>query len=322
MEKKVLGRTDLNVSRLCLGTMTMGWTSNKKDSFAVMDYALENGINFFDTADIYSFWAVGNEGGVAESWIGEWLKSRNARNKVIIATKARGRMWDGPNGEGLSRTHLMRAVEDSLRRLQVDTIDLYQSHWPDEETPLEETFRAFEDMIQQGKVRYLGCSNHSPAQLQETLDVCITHNLPRYESLQPHYNLVHRHEYEAALMELCQRDNLGVIPYSPLAGGFLTGKYKRSGAVPAESRGHGNDRMAAYRNDKGYTLVETLTKIGRRHNASAAQTAIAWLLANPTVTSAIIGANTVSQLADTIKATNFTLSVEEKEQLDALPSPT
>ena len=321
MNKKTLGNTNLNVSRLCLGTMTMGWTSSKEDSFAVMDYAIEQGIDFFDTADVYSFWADGNDGGVAETWIGEWLKSRNARNKVIIATKARGRMWDGPDGEGLSRAHLMRAVEDSLRRLQLDAIDLYQSHWPDDNTPVEETFRAFEEMIQQGKVRYLGCSNHSPAQLQETLNVCSQFHLPRYESLQPHYNLVHRQEYEAELMGLCQKENLGVIPYSPLAGGFLTGKYKRSGEVPAKSRGHGNDRMAAFRNDKGYTIVETLEQIGQAHQATTAQTAVAWVLANPTVTSAIIGANTVDQLAEIIKAANITLSAEEKAQLDALPSP-
>lgn len=322
MDKKILGNTDLNVSRLCLGTMTMGWTSSKEDSFAVMDCALENGIDFFDTADIYSFWAEGNDGGVAESWIGEWLTSRNARNSLIIATKARGRMWDGPDGEGLSRTHLMRAVEDSLRRLQVETIDLYQSHWPDADAPLEETFRAFQDMIQQGKVRYIGCSNHSSDQLQETLTLCAEHNLPRYESLQPHYNLVHRQEYEAQLMALCEKENLGVIPYSPLAGGFLTGKYQRNGKIPAKSRGHGNDRMAAYSNDKGYTIVETLEDIGQNYNATIAQMAVAWQLANPTVTSAIIGANTVEQLSEVIKAADVLLSAEEKARLDALPSPT
>jgi len=322
MDKEILGNTDLNVSRLCLGTMTMGWSCGKEESFAMMDYAVAHGLNFFDTADIYSFWADGNEGGVAETWIGEWLQSRKARQKVIIATKARGRMWDGPDGEGLSRAHLMRAVEDSLRRLQVETIDLYQSHWPDEDTPLEETFRAFEDMVKQGKVRYLGCSNHSPAQLQETLKICAQHNLPRYESLQPHYNLVHRHEYEAALMGICQKENLGVIPYSPLAGGFLTGKYQPNSEVPVNSRGHGNDRMAAYTNQKGYKIVEALEEIGAAHQATIAQTAIAWLLVNPTVTSAIIGANTVDQLAETIKAAQVKLSAQEKEQLDRLPSPT
>jgi aryl-alcohol dehydrogenase-like predicted oxidoreductase len=315
MQYKLLGQTELNVSSFCLGTMTMGWTSDKSDSFAVMDSALENGINFFDTADVYSFWAQGNPGGVAETWIGEWLTERKARDKIIIATKARGRMWEGPDGEGLSRNHLMRAVEDSLRRLQVETIDLYQSHWPDE------TFRAFEEMITQGKVRYLGCSNHTAAQLQETLNVCAAQNLPRYEALQPHYNLVHRQEYEAELMALCQRENLGVIPYSPLAGGFLTGKYQRDGSVPAKSRGHGSDRMRNYTNNEGFTIVETLAEMAQQRQASVAQMALAWLLANPTITSAIIGANTVEQLVELIPAVNVTLSTEEKQSLDNLESP-
>ncbi|NJN98322.1 MAG: aldo/keto reductase [Anaerolineales bacterium] len=321
MQYKQLGQTDLNVSRLCLGTMTMGWTSDKKDSFAVMDHALENGINFFDTADVYSFWAKDNPGGVAETWIGEWLTERRARDKIIIATKARGRMWEGPDGEGLSRTHLLRAVEDSLRRLQVETIDLYQSHWPDENTPLEETFRAFEDMIQQGKVRYLGCSNHNAAQLQETLTVCAAHNLPRYESLQPHYNLVHRQEYEAELMALCQKENLGVIPYSSLQGGFLTGKYGRDGSAPEQSRGAGSERMRNYANELGFAILDALADMGRVHNAPQSQVALVWLLANPTITSAIIGANTVAQLADLIPAVELTLSVEEKKLLDHLKSP-
>jgi aryl-alcohol dehydrogenase-like predicted oxidoreductase len=322
MDYQLLGKTDLNVSRLCLGTMTMGWTSSKEDSFAMMDYAFEQGLNFFDTADVYSFWAEGNDGGVAETWIGEWLKSRNLRGKVIIATKARGRMWAGPDGEGLSRAHLMRAVEDSLRRLQLETIDLYQSHWPDEETPLEETSRAFQEMVQQGKVRHLGCSNHSAAQLKEALNLSAAFRLPRYESLQPHYNLVHRNEYEAELMDLCQKENLGVTPYSPLAGGFLTGKYTRNGKISTKSRGYGNDRMRPYMNNRGYTIIDILAEIGRGHNASVAQTAIAWLLDNPTVTSAIIGANTVSQLAETLKAVNISLSPQEKTRLDQLPSPT
>lgn len=322
MNYKQLGSTDLTVSRLCLGTMTMGWTSNKPDSFAMMDYAVDHGINFFDSADVYSFWAQGNPGGVAESWIGEWLTERQARDKVIIATKARGRMWSGSDGEGLSRTHLLRAVEDSLKRLQIETIDLYQSHWPDENTLLEETFRAFEEMIKQGKVRYLGCSNHSPAQLQAALAVSATHQLSRYESLQPHYNLVHRQEYEAELMALCQRENLGVIPYSPLAGGFLTGKYTRSDGIPADSRGYGNERMQNYINEEGFAIIEALEKISQAHEATPAQVAVAWLLANPTVTSAIVGANTSTQLAETLRGAEIELSAIEKNLLDALPSPT
>lgn len=321
MKYKQLGQTDLNVSRLCLGTMTMGWTSDKKDSFAVMDYALEKGINFFDTADVYSFWAKDNPGGVAESWMGEWLTERRMRDKIIIATKVRGRMWEGPDGEGLNRTHLLRAVEDSLCRLQVETIDLYQSHWPDETTPLEETFRAFEEMIKQGKVRYLGCSNHNAAQLRETLAVCAAHNLPHYESLQPHYNLVHRQEYEAELMALCQRENLGVIPYSSLQGGFLTGKYGRDGSAPEQSRGAGSERMRNYANEYGFAILDALTEMGQAHHASQPQMALVWLLANPTITSAIIGANTVAQLAHLIPAVDLTLSTEEKHRLDSLKSP-
>jgi aryl-alcohol dehydrogenase-like predicted oxidoreductase len=231
-------------------------------------------------------------------------------------------MWEGPDGEGLSRSHLLRAVEDSLRRLRVETIDLYQSHWPDENTPLEETFRAFEEMIKQGKVRYLGCSNHTPAQLEAALAVSAVHQLPRYESLQPHYNLVHRQEFEAELMALCQRENLGVIPYSALAGGFLTGKYKRDGSTPTQSRGTGNERMRNYTNNEGFAIIETLAELGQQHRATSAQVALAWLLANPPVTAAIIGANTVEQLDELTPAVNIALAPEEKTRLDEMKSPT
>jgi aryl-alcohol dehydrogenase-like predicted oxidoreductase len=322
MDYQKLGNTDLNVSRLCLGTMTMGWTSDKQESFTIMDYAYENGINFFDTADVYSFWVEGNDGGVAESWIGDWLKERHLQGKVIIATKVRGPMWAGPDGVGLGRAHLMQAVEDSLCRLKIETIDLYQSHWPDEDIAVEETLRAYEEMIKQGKVRYIGCSNYNVAQLQEALDVAAVNNLPRYDTLQPHYNLVHRHEYEAELMALCERENIGVVPYSPLAGGFLTGKYKRDEGAPQHSRGYGNDRMRPYMNDEGFTIVEVLTEIGRAHRATSAQMAIVWMLANPTVASAIIGASNFNQLVETMKVTSLTISPEEKARLDALPSPT
>ena len=322
MDYQVLGGTDLEVSRLCLGSMTMGWTSSKDESFAVMDYAFENGINFIDTADIYSFWADNNDGGIAEAWIGEWLKKRGVRDEIVIATKVRGRMWGGPDGEGLGRKHILRAVDDSLRRLQVDTIDLYQSHWPDENTSLEETFLAFEALVQQGKVRFLGCSNHSPDQLQEALDTTTRLNVSRYESLQPHYNLVHRQEYEVRLMGMCAEEKLGVIPYSPLAGGFLTGKYQRSGGQPVDSRGHGNNRMRPYMTTEGFDILDALSRIGGDYNATTSQTALAWLLANPTVTSAIIGANSVAQLAETMKAIDIKLSDQDWSELNNLPSPT
>jgi aryl-alcohol dehydrogenase-like predicted oxidoreductase len=225
MEYRKLGRTGLKVSALCLGTMTMGWTSSKEDSFAVLDAFVGAGANFIDTADVYSSWADGNPGGVAETWIGEWLRQRALpRHQLVIATKVRGRMWDGPNGEGLSRAHITQAVEDSLRRLGTDYIDLYQTHWPDEDTPLDETLRALDDLVRQGKVRYLGTSNHPAWLLTRALWVSDRLGLARYDCLQPHYNLVHRAEFERESMAVCQDQGLGVIPYSPLEGGFLTGK--------------------------------------------------------------------------------------------------
>lgn len=315
MDYRQAGRTDLNLSILGLGTMTMGWSSDEKTSFAVMDAALEAGINFFDTADIYSKWVPRNKGGESEEIIGRWLKARGTRNKVIIATKCRGQMWDGPDGEGLSRSHIMRAVEDSLRRLQVDTIDLYQTHWADEDVPYEETLKAFDDLVQQGKVRYIGCSNHSVEQLQATNQCANEHGLVRYESLQPHYNLVHRQEFEAELMAYCQENQIGVVPYSPLAGGFLTGKYKANESAPAGSRGAGNDRMAKYSTKAGFVVIETLTDIAVAHQATPAQVALAWLIANPVVTSAIIGARTPEQLQETLKCVDLSLNEDDLARL-------
>jgi aryl-alcohol dehydrogenase-like predicted oxidoreductase len=316
MQYRQLGRTNLTVSVLCLGTMTMGWTSGKESSFTVMDAAVEAGINFFDTADVYSKWAKGNPGGVAETWIGEWLQARGLREKIIIATKVRARMWPGPDGEGLSRKHILRAVEDSLRRLQTETIDLYQSHSPDQAVPYEETLRAYDELVQQGKVRYVGCSNHTAEQLQAALDTSSRHGLARYETLQPHYNLVHRQEFEAALMDVCRERQIGVIPYSPLAGGFLTGKYQRGQAAPAGSRGSGSDRMAKYSNDRGYTVLETLAAIAARQEATSAQTALAWILAKPVISSAIIGATTVEQLRENLGSIELNLNEAETERLN------
>ncbi len=311
MQTRQAGKTDLHLSSLGLGTMTMGWSSDKETSFAVMDAALEAGINFFDTADIYSVWAEGNPGGVSEQFIGEWMKARGTRDKIVLASKCRGRMWDGSDGEGLSRTHIMRAAEDSLRRLQTETIDLYQTHWPDEDVAYEETLRALDDLVQQGKVRYIGCSNHSAAQLRQALQTSADHDLARYDTLQPHYSLVNRREFEAELMALCEAENIGVVPYSPLGGGFLTGKYKRDQSAPAGSRGAGNERMAKYSTEAGFAVIDTLTEIAHNHQATPAQTAIAWMLANPVISSAIIGATSLQQLADTIKGAEIELGAEE-----------
>ena len=319
MEYRKLGRTGLKVSALCLGTMTMGWTSSKEDSFAVLDAFVEAGGNFVDTADVYSFWAPGNPGGVAETWIGEWMRQRSIpRHQLIIATKVRGRMWEGPNGEGLSRAHIMKAVEDSLRRLGTDYIDLYQAHWPDEDTPLDETLRAFDDLVRQGKVRYLGASNYPAWLLTKALWISDRLGLARYECLQPHYNLVHRDEFEQELMALCQDQELGVIPYSPLEGGFLTGKYRKGQPIPEKSRGATSDRLKSYMTDRNFALIDKMEEIAQAHNATVAQVAIAWMLTNPVVTAPIIGANTVAQLTDTMGALSVKLTPEDIEVLDQM----
>jgi aryl-alcohol dehydrogenase-like predicted oxidoreductase len=319
MEYRKLGRTGLKVSALCLGTMTMGWTSNKEDSFAVLDAFVEAGGNFIDTADVYSFWAKGNPGGVAEAWIGDWMRHRETpRHQLVIATKVRGRMWDGPNGEGLSRVHIVKAVEDSLRRLGTDYIDLYQTHWPDDDTPLDETLRALDDLVRQGKVRYLGTSNHPAWLLTKALWVSERLGLARYDCLQPHYNLVHRSEFERELMAICQDQGLGVIPYSPLEGGFLTGKYRKGKPMPEKARGTGNDRLKAYTTDRNFALIDKMEEIGKTHQATVAQVAIAWMLANPIITSPVIGANTVTQLTDTMGALAVKLTDEENAVLDEM----
>ena len=312
-----LGHTGLKVSRVCLGTMTFGWTADERTSRDIMSAAVDAGCNFFDTADIYSRWADGNPGGVSEAIIGRWLQGR-PRDQIVVATKVRGPMWEGPNGEGLSRAHILRAVEDSLRRLGTDYIDLYIVHWPDDDTPLAETLRALDDLVHQGKVRYLGVSNFPAWKLCKALWISDKHGLARFESLQPHYNLVHRAEFERELMALCTDQRLAVTPYRPLAGGFLTGKYRRGRPVPGGSRGETNKRIQGYMTGANFDLVETLEQIGRAHDATVAQTALAWVLANPVVTSALVGANTVAQLQDSIQAVALDLAEEEKQALDEM----
>ncbi len=316
MEYRTLGRTGLKVSALCLGTMTFRWTSTEEQSLQVLDRAWEAGINFIDTADVYSAWAEGNPGGVAETIIGKWLKSK-PREQVVIATKVRGRMWDGPNGEGLSRQHITLAVEHSLRRLQVETIDLYQVHWPDRETPLEETLRALDDLVRAGKVRYIGASNYPAWLLTKALWVSDKHGYARFDSIQPHYNLVHRTEVEPELAALCLDQGLGMIPYSPLAGGFLTGKY-RPGQVPAGSRGETSERIRGYMTEANFALLDALEEMGRERGKTIPQMALGWLLSLPYVTAPIIGANTVAQLEESLGAAGLRLSEAEMARIDEL----
>ncbi len=315
MNTRNLGRTGLKVSPICLGTMQFGWSADEATAYSIMDKAVELGCNFFDTADVYSRWVEGNEGGVSEAIIGRWLQqSRLRRQDIVLATKVRGQMGDGPNDQGLSRAHIMTAVEDSLRRLQTDYIDLYQVHWPDQETPLDETLVVLNDLVRAGKVRYLGCSNYPAWLLMKSLWLSDVKDLTRFDSLQPHYSYVHRAEFERELQAVCADQGLGVIPYSPLAAGFLTGKYRRDTEMPDSARAEGIQKK--YMNEQGFAAVNKLEEIGRAHNATIAQTAVAWILTNPTVTSAIIGANTLDQLADTMKGAEIVLSAEEKEALD------
>ncbi len=316
MEYRKLGKSGLKVSELCLGTMTFGWTSDEQNAYQVFDAAFAAGINFIDTADVYSRWAPGNPGGVAETYIGKWLKTK-PRDQIVLATKVRGRMWDGPNGEGLSRVHIMKAIDDSLRRLQTDYVDLYQCHAPDDSTPLEETLRALDDLVHAGKVRYLGLSNYPAWQVERSLRISECEGLTSIVSIQPHYNLVWRAEYERELQPLCALEGIGVIPYSPLQGGFLTGKYRKGQAMPAGARGTGSERMTRLMNDDRHMqLLDEMEKIARAHGKTMSQVAIAWTLANPTITSPIIGANNVTQLNEILGVVGFRLSAEEKKQLD------
>jgi aryl-alcohol dehydrogenase-like predicted oxidoreductase len=309
MEYRNLGRTGLKVSELCMGTMQFGWTAEEDTALHILSAAYDAGINFIDTADVYSRWVEGNPGGVAESIIGKWMKANNIpRDQVIIATKVRGRMGEGPNDEGLSRAHILNAVEASLRRLGTDYIDLYQTHAYDENTPIDETLIALDDLIRQGKVRYIGCSNYPAWRLMRALWTSDKLGVNRYDSLQPHYNLVHRSEFERESGDICETYELGVIPYSPLAGGFLTGKYRKD-RIPDSARAGGAKR---YFSDRNWVLLDKMELIGReKGNYSISQIALAWLLSNPQVTSPIIGPRTQEQLRDNLGAVGIRLDKEE-----------
>lgn len=313
MEYRKLGRSGLKVSELCLGTMQFGWTADEPTSFAIMDRFVEAGGNFIDTADIYSGWTTESHSGKSEEIIGGWMKARGNRGQIVLATKVRAQMWDGPNGEGLSRAHIVRACDDSLRRLQTDHIDLYQCHWADLATPIEETMRALDDLVRAGKVRYLGASNYPAWRLMEALWASDRLGTSAFVSYQPEWSLMERRLFEYEALPLCRHYGIGVIPYSPLAAGFLTGKYRQD-VTPASVRAEGVLRK--YGNDSGWKTLELLEKIAAANGRTMGQTALAWLLSKPECSAPIIGANTVVQLEEALGAVGYRLEPEASQVLN------
>jgi len=314
MLMRKLGRTGLRVAALCLGGNTFGWTTDQKASEAVLDAYVEAGGNFVDTADVYSRWVPGNKGGESEDVLGVWMSARKNRHAVIIATKVMGPMGPGPNDTGLSRHHIVEGVEASLRRLQTDYIDLYQAHWDDRETPLEETLRAFDDLVQQGKVRYIGASNHVAWRLTRALWESSRHGYVRYECLQPKYNLVFRDEYERELEPLCLEQGVGVIPYSSLGSGFLSGKYRRGEDLPATARAAGVQK--AYMTERGFAVMAAVEKVAAGAGATPAQVALSWLAHRPGITAPIASATSVAQLKELVGGIELRLDESARETLD------
>jgi aryl-alcohol dehydrogenase-like predicted oxidoreductase len=310
MDTRRLGNSDLIVSRLCFGTNVFGWTIDEPTAFKLLDALVDNGINFIDTADVYSRWAHGGVGGQSETIIGNWLKKSGKRDKVIIATKAGMEM--APDKKGLSRTYITKAVEDSLKRLQTEYIDLYQAHEDDIHTPLQETLETFTDLIKQGKVRAIGASNYNGNRLEQALNISKEHNLASYQTLQPLYNLYDRHDFETDMQPVCLENNISVINYYSLASGFLTGKYRTEDDL-AKTKRASNKK---YFNERGFKILEVLDKVAARCNANPAQVSIAWLLSRPTVAAPIASATSMEQLGDLLKAVELKLSAEDIKVLD------
>jgi aryl-alcohol dehydrogenase-like predicted oxidoreductase len=318
-----LGRSGLFVSPIALGTMQFGWSADESASHRILDAYVDQGGNLIDTADCYSAWAPNNPGGVSEEVIGRWLAAQKNRDRVLIATKVRAAMGQGFSEgrnhplqrEGLSRRWILRACEDSLRRLQVDYIDLYQAHWIDPLTPIEETLSAFTDLVRKGYVRYIGCSNFSAWRLIQALWAADKHGFESIVSIQPEYSLIGptRADFEREIAKVCLAYGVGVIPYSPLAGGFLTGKYRRNQPLPESVRTGDNARRMT---DKNFDILEKLIEIAGRHNSTPTRVALAWQLAQPFVTAPIIGANNLDQLGDSMGAATLKLSDQDLVEIE------
>jgi aryl-alcohol dehydrogenase-like predicted oxidoreductase len=316
MQKIKLGKSDLEVPVLCLGGNVYGWTLSEADSFRQLDAALEAGLNFIDTADVYSRWAPGHQGGESETIIGKWLAKGNKRSNVIVATKLGIEMGEGK--KGLSPAYIAQAVEDSLRRLQTDYIDLYQAHKDDEETPLEDTLGAFDKLVEQGKVRHIGASNYSGPRLQKALQTSKDNGLVSYVCLQPQYNLVAREDFETNLLPVVKEHTLGVIPYYSLAAGFLTGKYRSKQDAEGKARG---GTVGKYLNDWGFSVVRALDEVAKQYQSTPGRVALAWLMVQPGVTAPIASATREEHLNDLIEATKLSLDHASLEKLNAISTP-
>lgn len=306
MQLRRLGRTDLSIAPLVFGGNVFGWTVDEATAFALLDRFVDAGFNAIDTADAYSTWVPGNKGGESETIIGKWLKASGKRDKVVIATKVGSEM--GPGKKGLAPAYIEEAAEASLRRLQVDAIDLYQSHWPDPATPHEDTLGAYQRLIEKGKVRFVGASNLDAAQLGESLAVARAKGLPRYETLQPEYNLHDRAGFEGGLRDLVLREEIGVITYFSLARGFLSGKYRSEADLGQSARGGGVKR---YLQPRGFRILDALDAVAARHGATPAEVAIAWLVAQPGVTAPIASATSVEQLDSLLRGATLALSDDD-----------
>jgi len=310
MDRRKLGKSGIEVAPLALGGNVFGWTVDEATGFKILDAFVAAGGNLIDTADIYSMWIPGNKGGESETMIGNWLKRSGKRKKVILATKVGMEM--GPRKKGLSKKYILREVEDSLRRLQTDCIDLYQSHEDDPKTPLEETLEIYAELVKQGKVRAIGASNYGAERLAEALEVSRRRGYPSYQTLQPFYNLYDRAEYEAKLEPLCRKEGLGVITYLSLASGFLTGKYRSKNDLAKSARG---EKVKDYLNDRGFRILGTLDQVAAENKSTPSAVALAWLMARPGVTAPIASATSLEQLNDLIAATKLKL---DRAAIDAL----
>jgi len=311
MERRKLGNTGFEVAPLALGGNVFGWTADERTSFRILDAFVDAGFNLVDTADSYSRWVPGHEGGESETIIGRWIRERKRHDDVVVATKVGSDMGQGD--KCLRRDYILQAAENSLRRLNVEAIDLYQSHWDDPMTPLDETLDAYARLIEQGKVRAIGASNLSAARLTEALDVARESGLPRYETLQPLYNLYDRSAFEGDLADLCIREGIGVITYYSLGAGFLTGKYRSAADFSKSPRGGG---MQKYMNERGMRILGALDDVAASLNATRAQVALAWLMRRPGVTAPIASATSVDQLQELVAAARLALDADANARLE------